>query len=424
MKSSFLAGRENFNKPLISNESLLLYSQGQYFYPCSGTKIHHSSTPGAHVPLHLLAAPTNRGDKNISQKAIIPRNNIFYKAVLTENFQWIESLLQPSDKSPLTRNYFGENLISEAIGLNKISVIHYLLKKGIKIPSNHDKDIVALQSKLVFLEDYGSLYRIGKLKINEVDPIQGGAPIHLGMTYNNMDMTKFLLLCRADVNNCDSAGNSPLHLAVLCANEQIVKLLLENKANPEIANKQNLTVLNLLEIMPLSVQLDLIRQHIERGPILFEEVDAIQKAYEEGQWMNNKILGSDLIIATHRQDIHCVQLLLNFITVDNIAGAFIQAVHVAIENGNLDLVKLFFQKCRNIAIFLQAFDNSETPIAHAIRANKEDIISFLAKQSYNTSNMKCHNNPRSLVGHDASEELIEDADYSIDIMPEIESWLC
>jgi ankyrin repeat protein len=421
MKSYSITCRKNFNKPLLSKESLPLYSQGQYFYPCSETKIHYTPKPGAYVPLRSVSAPIKRGDKNISQEDIISRNNIFYDAVLTENFQSIESLLEPRDQSHLTSNDFGEHLISEAIRLNKISVIHYLLQKWVEIPRNHDKDVVALQTKFVFLEDYGSLYRIGMRKINEIDPIQGGAPIHLGVAYRNMNMTKFLLLCRADVNNCDKDGNSPLHLAVLGVHTQIVKLLLDNNANPEIINKQNLTVLNLLEIMPPSVQLDLIRQHIARGPILSEGADAIQKAYEEGQWMNDKILGSDLILATHRQDIKRVQVLLNFITVDNITADFSQAVHVAIENSNLDLVKLFFQKCGNMSFFLRAFNETETPIAHAIRSNKEDIISFLSQQSYNTDGMKYHNNSRSLVGHDASKELIENAGDSLDIMAEVES---
>lgn len=346
-----------------------------------------SPTPRTNKTQLDCSSPLNaRSNNNHIPLDIISLKTIS-EAVAAEDFEYIGDLLGRREATKATRDYFAHSLIKSAIEGNKLAVIHYLLEKGVKIPCNYAIDIQALRSQLMLRGDYGSVYRMGETKINDIDSQQVAAPIHLAVISNNVDMVKFLLFCRADVNSLDGFGNSALHLAVSRVNEPMVKLLLKNNANPKLANKENISILTLLDNMVHSAQLHLIKQHIQQSPETpSEDNNSVLAAYEDGRWANDKILSSDLIAATNRNDIKRVNVLLGFITVENITKAFSQAVHIAIENGNLDLVKLFLQKCGNMPSFLQVFNDSETPIAHAIRANKEDIISFLAEQSSNVDN--------------------------------------
>lgn len=384
--------------------------------PLHFVQLHFAHTVNErHDNLHITESLKSRSD-------IIPEKTT-HNAVVTEDFEYMERLLENNHVTQETRNYFGINLMNEAIKCNKLAVIHYLLQQKIKIPCNDAMNIQALRSQFVLYGDYGSLYRMGQLQIDDIDPNRGVAPIHLAVINNDIDMTKFLLFCRADVNKPDNFGNSALYLAVSCNNDKMVELLLKNNADPKFVNKQNCTAYDLVNKMPLSMQSDLIKLHFWSNPVSSNEFDDIQKAFEDGKWANDKILGADLVTATNRNDIKRVGILLNLITVENITKVFSQAVHRAIENGSLDLVKLFLQKCGNMSSFLQVFNNSETPIAHAIRANKEDIISFLEGQSRDIDNT------HDYYGLNPKEDykLTDNFQYLKDIMTdlssaEIEAW--
>lgn len=68
--------------------------------------------------------------------------------------------------------------------------------------------------------------------INEADK-HGNTALHISSTQGHLDMTKFLLEHRADVDRKGADGKTPAQLAMLHDHDHVLKLLLEvsNPAN-------------------------------------------------------------------------------------------------------------------------------------------------------------------------------------------------
>lgn len=347
----------------ISSRDIAQNEQNKY---CSHFKINKTlSSANSSLSLSTNVSEVNKLIYPLSsfglKNNIVPQNHSLYAGVMREDFQFIENLLHQTRISYGKQNDFTHMLINYAIALNKTSVVHYLLKKGVNVPLNFD--ISPLQNKLTILENYGSLIRIGsRLEINKIEHAQGCAPIHLSVQHNSNDMTKFLLHNRADVNNLDVLGRSPLSIAIDNNNSQIVKLLLKYNASPRNHN-----------------ELNIIAGHYNHPNISLQEALLEESKYE--QRINQKILQTDLIEAMNSQDISDVQTLLSTTDLKDIWDIFAQVVYMAIAHGNLNLVRVLSQKCGDPKKFLQAFENTETPISFALRHHKQDIISFLSQIS-------------------------------------------
>ncbi len=316
------------------------------------------------------AGPQERKTHDLSVRKVggnmISQEDQLYLMVATENFCYIENLLSQILSWRGEKSGFIERLMSYAITLDKMSVAHYLLKKRVNIPV--DFNIASLQNKLIILDDYASLMRLGgRLEINNIERTTGCAPLHLAVQNNNYDMVRFLLTHQADVNHVNVFGNSPLSLAMWQVNIPIIKLLLEHKANLTIKDQTDLRDFQLEYNIP-SCEMFSLRQDV-----------GAELAHEKR--VNQKILQKDLIEATNRQDINEVQSLLFLASLEDIKDIFAQAVYVAIKHGNLNLVRLFSQKCGDPKLFLAMFNHDETPVACAIRHHKQDIVSFLAQIS-------------------------------------------
>jgi ankyrin repeat protein len=67
-----------------------------------------------------------------------------------------------------------------------------------------------------------------------VDEETGAKPLHYGAKGGNVRVVKFLLYKRAFVDSTDRFGRTPLYLAVLYQHVEVVQVLLNEKANPNI----------------------------------------------------------------------------------------------------------------------------------------------------------------------------------------------
>ncbi|XP_037782496.1 uncharacterized protein LOC119578901 isoform X1 [Penaeus monodon] len=73
------------------------------------------------------------------------------------------------------------------------------------------------------------------LSINSHDnPLSRNTPLHWAASFADIDTLTCLLARGADVNAANSDGATPLHDAVARGNEEIVRILLDNDANPHI----------------------------------------------------------------------------------------------------------------------------------------------------------------------------------------------
>lgn len=396
-----LASRYNKNedlcildKKIFKKSATLSHQEKQSF--CSSFYIRSYTSPKYHIYKFNVSKLSAENDQNNAlqiscnnkRNSYSPSSEImhdissyhdemFYKAVDEENFLLLNSLLRHKTDISTKLDYFKKITMGYAIKHNKIPIVQYLLGKAIKIPP--DVDISSLQNTLVILNDYNSLNKIGpQLQLNKMDINgSGDAPLHIAISYNNIDMTRFLLNKKANVNFPNISGNTPMHIAAAVGNAQIIKILLANKANINIKNSKKLSVIELAyKISPLII-LPLIRQ------LQYEYINSVVQ----------KKMQKDLIRATVRQDIESVKALLYLTEIDNIRDVFGSVSRISIEYGNLNLIRLFSHKFANPKRFLEIVNNNKTLLMHAVHHQKHDIICFL------TQNIKpVLQNPKDITG--------------------------
>ena len=76
-----------------------------------------------------------------------------------------------------------------------------------------------------------SLIEIYKKKDLKCRDIYGRTFLHMAVEHGHIDVVKFLFSCSFNPNACEGCGFTPLGLAVIKGNEEIVKLLLDNYAD-------------------------------------------------------------------------------------------------------------------------------------------------------------------------------------------------
>ena len=69
----------------------------------------------------------------------------------------------------------------------------------------------------------------------------GMTPLHIATIINNIDMVKLLLSEGSNINAIDETSSTALHRAVASENYEITKILLENGANKNLTNRYGLT---------------------------------------------------------------------------------------------------------------------------------------------------------------------------------------
>src|SRR5688572_27969696 len=69
----------------------------------------------------------------------------------------------------------------------------------------------------------------------------GTSALTYAIALNRISAVKELLALGADVNHCDTSGNSPLHAAVEVGNETLCNLLLTHGGNPFAADSEGWT---------------------------------------------------------------------------------------------------------------------------------------------------------------------------------------
>ncbi|XP_026202251.1 cyclin-dependent kinase 4 inhibitor C isoform X2 [Anabas testudineus] len=77
--------------------------------------------------------------------------------------------------------------------------------------------------------------------LSRCDPVLSLSVTHDAAREGFVDTVRALMRHGADVNVADQLGNLPLHLAAKEGHLEVVKLVIEQTANPQTANKQGFT---------------------------------------------------------------------------------------------------------------------------------------------------------------------------------------
>lgn len=201
--------------------------------------------------LELLYSAIEDGDKSkinelLSKKLINNRLEdreypILYAASLSQE----DIVLQMLEIKPnlLVENHIGNNLLHVAIE-NKLDKVATRLIEGgtIEINKKNNFGYTALQ----FAADNGNVPIVKLLLSNNADPNipndEGFLPIHRAALSNQLELLE-IFLSKMNIDAQDNTGNTPLNYAVSQLNIESSKWLLEKGANVNLANNDGFTPL-------------------------------------------------------------------------------------------------------------------------------------------------------------------------------------
>lgn len=140
------------------------------------------------------------------------------------------------------------------------------------------------------VEETRNLRRLGT-RINERAPGRNSIPLSIAARVGNVEITRYLLKHRAQVNSTNRDGNTPLHTAAFFARKEIVELFLKSGGDPFKKNKRGQTPVDLAALewndaleelyngvgRAIGVQLDLERIKRDRNVV----AELLRKAVPE-----------------------------------------------------------------------------------------------------------------------------------------------
>ncbi|XP_032821158.2 protein fem-1 homolog C-like [Petromyzon marinus] len=163
---------------------------------------------------------------------------ILIKSVL-EIERGLKHLHHTSSPSPMERDHGPFN--------KALSIILHLVCLLEKVPCDTEQDFLKKQTvyKLLRLDPRGKNgFTPLHLAVDKDTTAVGRYPV---CKFPSGPVTSLLLECGADIDACDLDGNTPLHVAALNNNSDIMKLLLDNGAHFDMANAARRTSYELLD---------------------------------------------------------------------------------------------------------------------------------------------------------------------------------
>ncbi len=153
-------------------------------------------------------------------------------------------------------------------------IIADLKKKNINISAAVNITATTIEDDniplLVYAAKHGNEEIVKILLDNGADPNKG-FPLHNAILYGNHDTAKLLLQKRAHVNAQEPvAGSTPLHIAARKSGPKTIQLLLEYNADPSIGERDNTKPIDIIKAPD--------REPTEKAEIISLLEEAAQKA--------------------------------------------------------------------------------------------------------------------------------------------------
>jgi ankyrin repeat protein len=143
-------------------------------------------------------------------KGFLKKESSYIKDQCISNHDSTHTLSSPLVKANNSNDSYFTNYFPEMINQNRFDQAINIIKTSITF-SKYDKPIQAA---------YSGLYNLA-----------GITPLHIAVQNNNYEKVIDLISKRNDINAISSLGFTSLHYALMCKNEKILKVLLENGAN-------------------------------------------------------------------------------------------------------------------------------------------------------------------------------------------------
>jgi len=206
-------------------------------------------TKKGETPLHNLAYKSK--DKEIINFFIEKNANFnqinnegdnpFMKACTRNNLEIINLFLKETDNINLKNNK-GKSALSNAVSRNSYEIVDFLLKNGCdpSVVDNLGNNLIFLLVKSFksgsYLEFEKKLAILLAKNVNHSNSnLNGETALHLAIEKNNIMLLEKLLNLGLDINSKDNNGITPLHLAVMKAeNMSVIEFLIKNGADKNL----------------------------------------------------------------------------------------------------------------------------------------------------------------------------------------------
>ena len=257
--------------------------------------------------------------------------------------------------------------------------------------------------------------------VNSSIDSSGNTPLYYVVKKGNIEIVKLLLENGADPNTPDSAGETPLSLAVGYRHIEIVKLLLENGADPNIPDSKRRALLyqtvqyGFKEIAELLLTYG-ANPNAKGGSGFTPLHWAVQKNNPEmvdlllnhGANINEKGISGEtpLSFALTYRDIEIINLLLNHGADPNITdGQHRTPLYVATARITEEIVKLLLEHNANLDI---EDKDGVAPLHWAVQKNNPEMVDLLLDHKANPNiKDKYGTAPLHLAGRDGNEEIVK-----------------
>ena len=138
------------------------------------------------------------------------------------------------------------------------------LKSAIKKDANIINKISKEGYSSLTLACYSGNNEVAKYLIDHVDDVNSkssyGTPLMAATVKKNIELVKLLLQKKANPNAVDQNGSSALHFSVIFSFEEIIKLLISSKADPSIKDNRGNSALDYAEITNNKKITELLKQ--------------------------------------------------------------------------------------------------------------------------------------------------------------------
>lgn len=180
-------------------------------------------------------------------------NTAFINAAFKNDIKIIDLLFKSVDNINLS-NKKGITALMSAVQNNSPSVVSYLLENGSDpflkdiydnniafylIESFKRENLEQFNNKVTLLNTYG-------FEIDDTPQGGGNSLIHITAKKMDLDLVKWLMQYKLNINQKNEEGNTALHIVAMKAkNDKILKFLIRNGANKEIKTDFNESAMDL-----------------------------------------------------------------------------------------------------------------------------------------------------------------------------------
>lgn len=181
------------------------------------------------------------------------------------------SMFQKTQKA-LKKSVSGKD-IYESIALGDVTTIKTFLDKGNDIDKKYDKGIPLLFYAIKNDRSHQVAKYLLNRGANPNEELEGVTPLMYAVAYQNYEIVKALINHKADINSISSDQQTALTFAIKGRDQKAIQLLVNHGANPNLKIRDNYTAIDLAKEENIREILEVLKipyEGISDGPYVIE----------------------------------------------------------------------------------------------------------------------------------------------------------